>query len=698
MTEQSPRFLMGVDIGGTFTDGVLLDRDTGAIFATKVLTSQRHEDAALAAIRELCRAASAEMDDVAMVAHATTLASNTVLLRRGGRIALLTNRGFEDILYLAREGRYDTYNLSLIFVDPLVERANCRGVGGRILVDGTEFAPLQAGDVANVAAEWNQGAIEAVAVCFLHSYVEGAHEQQAMRHLRAVLGADLPISLSSEVSPEMREYERACTTALNAYLQPAMGNYMRRLEEGLRESDYRRKMYVMLSSGGLTTAETASRFPVRMLESGPVAGVHAAAYVARMLGGLDAVGLDVGGTTAKISLIIGGQPTRSGAQEVCRTDRFAKGSGLPVQLPSIDLLEIGAGGGSIARVDALGFLQVGPESAESHPGPVCYGLGGEEPTVTDAAAVLGYIDPAAFAGGSMRLNVEAAAVALARLGSEVEMNAEETAAAVLDVLNESMAQAMRVHLAERGQDAAELVLVASGGGGPLHGVEVARKVGIPEVVVPRRPGVLSAVGLVLTPPAIELAQSHVARLDESADWDGINGLLDGMRLRAAALLEGTGVDAATARADWAADLRWIGQTHAFRVPLPPPPYGSSATAAIVQAFNDEAVRLHGATLQETVLEALTWRVSVTGPEVVVPPEPLRGGQSESKTARVYAAGSGWVDVAVLDRESLQVGYDGSGPALIIDSSSTCAVGPGDTFSIDEHGNLRIRIAPAEGSR
>jgi N-methylhydantoinase A/oxoprolinase/acetone carboxylase beta subunit len=689
---------MGVDIGGTFTDGVLLDRDTGAIFATKVLTSQRHEDAALAAIRELCRAASAEMDDVAMVAHATTLASNTVLLRRGGRIALLTNRGFEDILYLAREGRYDTYNLSLIFVDPLVERANCRGVGGRILVDGTEFAPLQADDIAMVAAEWHERGIEAIAVCFLHSYVEGAHEQQALTHLRSVLGADLPVSLSSEVSPEMREYERACTTALNAYLQPAMGSYMRRLEEGLRESDYHRKMYVMLSSGGLTTAETASRFPVRMLESGPVAGVHAAAYVARMLGGVDAVGLDVGGTTAKISLIIGGQPTRSGAQEVCRTDRFAQGSGLPVQLPSIDLLEIGAGGGSIARVDALGFLQVGPESAESHPGPVCYGLGGEEPTVTDAAAVLGYIDPAAFAGGSMRLSVEAAGVALARLGSEVEMNAEETAAAVLDVLNESMAQAMRVHLAERGQDAAELVLVASGGGGPLHGVEVARKVGIPEVVVPRRPGVLSAVGLVLTPPAIELAQSHVARLDESADWDGINGLLHGMRLRAAALLEGTGVDADTAQADWAADLRWIGQTHAFRVPLPPPPYGPWATAAIVQAFNNEAVRLHGATLQETVLEALTWRVSVTGPEVVVPPEPLRGDKSESKTARVYAAGSGWVDVAVLDRESLHVGYDGIGPALISDSSSTCAVGPGDTFSIDQHGNLRIRIAPAEGFR
>jgi N-methylhydantoinase A/oxoprolinase/acetone carboxylase beta subunit len=690
----TPSYRLGIDIGGTFTDGVLIDEQTGRVWTTKVLTTQRHEDAALEATSQLCQAASIGLEDVAVIGHATTLASNTVLLRRGGRVGLLTTRGFEDLLYLAREGRYDTYDLWLEPVEPLVERSACRGVTERILADGTVYRPLSEPELDEIAEGWTRDGVEAVAVCLLNSYVNKEHEVAAAKYLQKKLKPGVLVSISGEVSPEMREYERACTTVLNAYLQPVITQYQSRLEDGLLRGGYKRAMYIMLSSGGLATTETASTFPVRMLESGPVAGVFAAAHVARGTEGLDAVALDVGGTTAKIALILDGRPSRSGSQEVCRADRFAKGSGLPVQLPSIDLLEVGAGGGSIARVDALGFLQVGPQSAEARPGPACYGLGGTEPTVTDAALVMGYISADRFAGGTLQLNLGAAVTALGKLGSEVGLGADDCAATIIDALNEGMAQAVRVHLAERGQDAGRLSMIASGGGGPLHGPEVARRVGIPEVIVPRQPGVLSALGLVLTPPAIELAQSYQLQLDESTNWDGVNKLLDGMAERARSLLAGTGVQMSKASVEWSADLRWIGQTHAFRVPLPGPPFGPGSRDEIVRLFDHEAVRLHGLSLQETVLEALTWRVAVVGPDLRIPAEPMGGSDlTDGPIAHrgVYFPGEGIRQVPVYERSRIAPGSEAAGPALVIDESSTCVIGVSDTFRVDDRGDLHVLI-------
>ncbi|MGP8250202.1 MAG: hydantoinase/oxoprolinase family protein, partial [Candidatus Dormibacteria bacterium] len=570
----------------------------------------------------------------------------------------------------------------------------CRGVTERILTDGTVYRPLATPELDEIGAAWKKDGVESVAICLLNSYVNKEHEVQAAEHLRQILPGEVLISISGEVSPEMREYERACTTVLNAYLQPVMSQYQSRLQDGLQRGGYGRAMYIMLSSGGLATKETASTFPVRMLESGPVAGVFAAAHVARGIQGLDAVALDIGGTTAKIALILEGKPSRSGSQEVCRADRFAKGSGLPVQLPSIDLLEIGAGGGSIARVDALGFLQVGPQSAEARPGPACYGLGGTEATVTDAALMMGYIAADRFAGGSIQLSVAAAKAALARLGSAVGLEAEDCAATIIDALNEGMAQAVRVHLAERGQDAGRLAMIASGGGGPLHGPEVARRVGIPEVIVPRQPGVLSAFGLVLTPPAIELAQSYQVQLDESTNWDAVNELLEGMAERALELLSGTGVGGSEASVEWSADLRWIGQTHAFRVPLPGPPFGQGSRDEIVRLFDQEAVRLHGLSLQETVLEALTWRVAVVGPGLAIPPEPTNGSALSnlpSDHREVFFPGQGVRQVAVYDRARLAFGSTGVGPALVTDESSTCVISESDTFSVDDQGHLHVLI-------
>jgi N-methylhydantoinase A len=690
----TPSYRLGIDIGGTFTDGVLIDELTGRVWTTKVLTTKQHEDAALEATSQLCQAASVGLGDIAVIGHATTLASNTVLLRRGGRVGLLTTRGFEDLLYLAREGRYDTYDLWLESVAPLVDRSACRGVTERILTDGTVYRPLAEHELDEIAEDWSRDGVEAVAICLLNSYVNKEHEVAAAAYLQRKSNLDVPVSISGEVSPEMREYERACTTVLNAYLQPVMSQYQSRLEQGLSRAGYERAMYIMLSSGGLATTETASKFPVRMLESGPVAGVFAAAHVARSIEGLDAVALDVGGTTAKIALILDGRPSRSGSQEVCRADRFAKGSGLPVQLPSVDLLEIGAGGGSIARVDALGFLQVGPQSAEARPGPACYGLGGTDPTVTDAALVMGYIAADRFAGGAVKLDVDAAVIALGKLGSAVGLGVEDCAATIIDALNEGMAQAVRVHLAERGQDASLLAMIASGGGGPLHGPEVARRVGIPEVIVPRQPGVLSALGLVLTPPAIELAQSFQLQLEESTNWDGVNQLLEDMAERARALLIGTSVDMSQASVEWSADLRWIGQTHAFRVPLPEPPLGPGSRDEIVRRFDYEAVRLHGLSLQETVLEALTWRVAVVGPGLTIPEEPTVGPDlthSPLTQRGVYFPGQGTRQLPVYERARIAPGSEAAGPALVVDDSSTCVIGASDTFRVDDRGDLHVLI-------
>jgi N-methylhydantoinase A/oxoprolinase/acetone carboxylase beta subunit len=347
-------------------------------------------------------------------------------------------------------------------------------------------------------------------------------------------------------------------------------------------------------------------------------------------------------------------------------------------------------------VGPLGFLQVGPDSAEARPGPACYGLGGDKPTVTDAAVVLGYIDPHDFAGGAVSIDRASARRVLGELGAEIGLSADECAANVIDVLNENMAQATRVHLAERGRDASRVHLIASGGGGPLHGAEIARRVGIPEMIIPRRPGVLSALGLVLTPPSIELAQSRMVRFDDRTDWAMLNDLLWDLERRAREMLVGTGVDVRSAAAEWSSELRWIGQTHTFRVALPPPPYGPEFCVTIVDLFTAEALRLHGLSLQETVLEALTWRVVVTGSRspVAVEPSPATSGQSTGPTVRpVYSRGKGIIDVPVYDRSKMEPGWQGVGPALISDESSTCLIGAGDRFQVDnERGDVRVLIA------
>jgi N-methylhydantoinase A/oxoprolinase/acetone carboxylase beta subunit len=695
-------YRLSIDIGGTFTDSTLIDDRTGAIWAAKALTTHDPEIGALRAAEMVLGEASVGLAEVGTIVHATTLVPNAVLQRRGARIGLLTNAGFEDMAEMAREVRYDTLNHLAPLVTPLVERRLCGGVDGRMLADGTEYKPLDAEGLRALLRGWQDEGLEALAICFLHSYRNPAHEKQAEEIVHEVFGADFPVSLSSEVACEIREYERASTTLVNAYTQPLIGRYLAILETAFRDRGYRGRLYVMFSAGGIATTVVASRFPSRMVESGPVAGVIAAAHIARSLDLPSVVAVDVGGTTAKACLIRSGLPSRAAHLEVARTARFAKGSGLPVLLPSVDLIEVGAGGGSIAYLDALDLLHVGPRSAESRPGPACYGQGGTEPTVTDANVVLGYLDPDTFAGGSLRLDVGRAREAFRPIAKKLGITVEDCALAVNEMIGETMADATRVHLAEHGEDPRRTVLVASGGGGPLHAGLIARKLGIRRVVVPARAGVLSAIGLLASPPAMELVRSEVARLDEGANWTRLEELVAEMERQAVSLLVEAGVAVDDIVLSRMADMRWVGQTHTVTAAVPGDLRLPDAKGALIAAFDRECARIYGSALEHTTLEALIWRISASGPapDISFGMGSVAGGDPIRGTRAVRFRDHGLVEATVYDRYALAAGFSGAGPAVVEERESSVLVAPQDRFSIDATGNLVIAIgvdSPASGT-
>jgi N-methylhydantoinase A/oxoprolinase/acetone carboxylase beta subunit len=687
-----------VDIGGTFTDAVLLDDETGACWTAKVLTTGSPDEGAVASTRTVLESAHAGFDQVAMLVHATTLASNTVLQRRGARVALVTNAGFEDLLALRREVRYDAWNPSAPFVEPLVPRPLCFGVAGRMLVDGTEYEPIDPVSVERLGAHLAQEGIEAVAVCLLHSYANAAHEVAVGAALARRLGHHVPISLSSTVCPEAREYERMSTTVINAYVQPAISGYQQRLEFELARLGYPGPIQVMISSGGVATTQVTSALPVRLIESGPVAGALAAAHYASQLGIGALLALDIGGTTAKACLIRKGQPERGNGIEVARVDRYVAGSGLPVRVPSIDLIEVGAGGGSIARADVLNFLQVGPQSAESRPGPACYDLGGVEPTVTDANLLLGLLDPDRFANGTIALSREAAEKAVTGLAVQLSMSTVQCAAAIVDMINENMADAARVHLAEKGQDPAQVTLLASGGGGPLHAVAICRKLGIRTAIIPPRAGVLSAVGLLVTAPAVDFTRTMVRRLTGDVEWPSVNNGLDELEQRVRAVLAATGIAAVDVSIERTVTARWVGQTHEVEIGVPAGRLSAASADALVDAYNEACRLVFGSNLRPTVLELLTWRVNgraansttlkapsgttpepaVTGTREIVFPDRRR----QPETATVY------------DRHRIPPGFAAAGPAVIEEAESTCVLSGEDSFAMDGSGNLVISVGEA----
>lgn len=693
-TESAAGYQLGIDIGGTFTDSVLIDPSRALVWSTKVLTSKNPEVAALEGATEVLNQAGVSLAQVSTVVHGTTLASNTVVQRRGATVGLITTAGFEDILAIGREARHDSYDMNAALGEPLVPRSRCRGVPERILVDGTEFKQLDEEQLRILVRDLKYShAVDALAVCLLHSFRNSDHELKARELIRDELGPEFPISISAEVCPEIREYERAMTTVLNAYLQPVVSRYLGNLESALGDLGYRGRLYVMLSAGGVTTAETATRFPARMLESGPAAGALAAAYVSNVMGAQTTVAMDVGGTTAKACVIESGRPARATSFEVARADRNRKGSGLVVQLPSVDLIEIGAGGGSIGWVDVLGSLRLGPQSAEANPGPACYALGGSDATVTDANVALGYVDPDFFAGGRIKLSKSASLRALETLGEEVHLSGEECAVAILELADEAMADAVRVHLAERGLTADGVALMASGGGGPLHSVSVAHKLGIKTVIVPQGTGVLSAIGLLVTPISFELARSDARRIGPESDWKELEQEVAALELSGRNLVLASGAAKDQVDIERAADLRWMGQSHSLTVQLPPGPYQKASYEKIEGAMDKTCARLYGVALEHTRLELLTWRVTVRGQGHLsaIPATAAVTSGPSTRLRNVYFPGRGWLATQIFARTSLPAGHKGEGPAIIQELDSACVIHPHDAFEIDEYLNVIVSV-------
>ncbi|MBS0562059.1 MAG: hydantoinase/oxoprolinase family protein, partial [Proteobacteria bacterium] len=522
-----PSARLAVDIGGTFTDLAL--EHGGRRTTVKVLTTPAApEKGVLEGVRAVLAAAGLAPGDVGILIHGTTLATNALIERKGARTALVTTQGFRDVLAMGNESRYDQYDLNIVLPEPLVPRHLRLTVPERLDNEGRVLRPLDEAAVRALVPVMQREGVQSVAVGLLHAFVNPVHEQR-VRAILAEAMPDMPISLSSEVSPEMREWERFSTTAANAYVQPLMASYLRRLESELRAMGLAAPVFLMLSGGGLTTIETACRFPIRLVESGPAGGAIFSAHVAKLCGEKAVLSFDMGGTTAKVCLIDDHKPQTARTFEVARVGRFRKGSGLPLRIPVIDMVEIGAGGGSIAAVDGMGRITVGPQSAGADPGPACYGRGGQNPAVTDANLLLGRYDPARFAGGTMKLDEAAAAGALHRaVGERLGLDAGMAALGVIEMVDENMANAARVHAIESGKTYEGRTLIAFGGGGPVHAYRVAEKIGVARVLVPAGAGVGSAIGFLRAPVGYEVVRSLYQRFSRF-DRDAVNALLADMR-------------------------------------------------------------------------------------------------------------------------------------------------------------------------
>jgi 5-oxoprolinase (ATP-hydrolysing) len=678
-------YRVGMDIGGTFTDYVLLDDLSGELLLHKRLTTPGDPaEGALLGLEELLAKSSLALSDCTVLVHGTTLVTNAIIERRGARTALLTTTGFRDILEMGHEQRYDIYDLFLQYPEPLVERRWRLEVDERVDRDGNS---LKAPDLDAVRAQARglaEGGIEAVAICFLHSYRQPGHEQAVAQLIRREL-PEMRLSVSHEVVPEIREFERTSTTVANAYVQPLMDRYLGRLERELEERGFRGHFYLMQSSGGLAAPEVARRFPVRLLESGPAGGAIVGAYLGKQLGMADLIAFDMGGTTAKICMIQGGRPSLTAEMEAGRVHRFKKGSGLPIKTPVLDLMEIGAGGGSVAFANRLGLLQVGPHSAGADPGPACYGLGGEEPTVTDACLRLGYLDPRYFLGGAMSLDVEAAGRVLDRLGQKLNLTTE-VAWGIYSVVCENMAGAARVHVIEKGRDPRRFPLIAYGGAGPLHAVRVARALGAPEVVVPQVSGVAAALGFLVAPISFEFSRSFPAEL-RTLDWADGEALYAEMEEQARANLLTAGVQ--EVRFEREAEMRLSGQFHDIVVPFRGRP------EELRQDFEREYARLYHDVLPGYEPLILNWRLRALGPDPEVRMPGVGGGGNGSsrrgERPAYFPERGGFVPTPVHDRYRLAVGTELSGPVIVEERESTTVVGPRDSVRVDEAGNLRVSL-------
>jgi N-methylhydantoinase A/oxoprolinase/acetone carboxylase beta subunit len=690
-------FRVGFDIGGTFTDLVVANR-SGTIRTGKVLTTPDEimvgvlqGFAELLARNDIPPAAISEI-----VVGATTVVTNLIIERKGARTGLIVTKGFADVIEIGRELRYDVYDLAAGFPEPLVPKALRMEVDERVDFQGKVVHPIDAGEVeAAIKALAAKGATS-LAVCLLHSYVNAEHEK-LIRKVAERAAPGMHVSLSCEILPEIREYERTVATVLNAYVRPYIGNYLQRIEEGFASVFGSASLRLMQSSGGMISRDYAERLPLRMLESGPAAGALAAAHLADSCGLKKIIAFDMGGTTAKACLITSGEPEVTTEFETARVHRFKRGSGFPVKLPIIDLIEIGAGGGSIAHIDQTGLLKVGPGSAGAKPGPACYGLGGKLPTVTDAALVLGYLDRNATLSGAVRMQYDKARASIeAKIAKPLGMTVLEAAVGIYRIVCEQMAAAAKIHAVEKGRDLREYALVAFGGAGPIHACDVARRLRCKEVLIPPDAGVYSAIGLLLAPNKVDAVRSYYVRLGR-IDWKEVEAFQADMQRDIAAALGSADIPPGEIVYRNSADMRYVGQ--GFEVSTPIPLKLDSASAGAIDAsFKQAYAAKFGRSLDDVEVEIVSWRMEGIAKtawldERASPVTAAALARSPAQRPVYFLERGAFVDTPVHASDELARGSAHRGPMLIEQPGSTILIGPDDTFDIDARGIVRVAVAP-----
>lgn len=673
---------IGVDIGGTFTDGVAQMVGQGRILTAKELTDvvdpSRGVALVVSKLLDQTRRALGQGADIRTqeVVHGTTLVTNAILERKGVKTGLVVTRGTGDALQIAREIRYDMYDIDIELPEPLVPRTAVLTVGGRLDASGNELQPITPEMLDVLADEVEALGVESIGICTLHSYIAPVHEERIAAHLRKRF-PELSISMSSRVAPEPREYERMSTVAANAYVQPIAEIYLRKLQDSLKEVGASSPLNIMVSSGGFTSVRSAADVPIVLLESGPAGGVLGALNTAAAVGVCDVLTFDMGGTTAKACVARDGVPSITFLFEAARARRFKKGSGLPILVPSIDLIEIGAGGGSIAHRSVLGLLNVGPQSAGASPGPACYGQGGVEPTVTDADLLLGYLDPDNFLGGRMKLHKDLARQAMDNLGAKLSLSGDEVAIGICDIVNENMASAARVHVAEKGMDPRSLTMLATGGAGPVHAIEVARKLGIRRVLCGIAAGVGSCLGFLAAPARADRAWARAQPLAD-VDKSELSAAVGQMRESAIEELSAAGVEAADMAFVLSADMRYLGQGHPISVESVLEDGADVEPAGFAALFTERYAALYGKTVPGGVEQVMAWRLSgrskkatqafhlhaVHGNEDI---EPVALRSIYLPDERAFS------EVPVFDRYALPAGAQLDGPLLLQEPESTIVV-------------------------
>jgi len=684
---------LGVDIGGTFTDVVL---EAGAdLHTVKVLTTPTApEEAILDGINQVCAKSGIAPATVSMIIHGTTLATNALIERRGAKTALITTKGFRDVIEMRTESRFEQYDLNLKLPEPLISREHRYVVEERIGAQGQVLIPLDRGEVEQLAQTIKAGGYDSVAVGLIHSYLNDAHERLIGDMLSDAL-PELTVSLSSEVSPQMREYERFNTACANAYVKPSMKAYLSRLTRRLAEIDIAAPVFLMHSGGGIISLESATEFPVRLVESGPAGGAIFAAHIASRYGLDRVLSFDMGGTTAKICLIRDQSPKTSRVFEVARSYRFKKGSGMPISIPVIEMVEIGAGGGSLAHVDSLRQIRVGPESAGSEPGPACYQTGGTRPAVTDADLVLGRLDPDDFAGGTIKLSTEASCAALhTAVGEELALDDQTAAFGVSEVVDENMANAARVHAVENGEDLAGYTMIAFGGAAPLHAGRLCEKLGIDRMLVPPGAGVGSAIGFLRAPFSFEATQSVYMRLSEFSAR-AVETVLGELQDEAAQFVRSCDT-VSELEFQFRAYMRYVGQGWEIPVDLTLEQARAPDQKSFQDIFEAAYSNLFGRIVDGLDIEITSWAVKASTPvPPVAPVAPVGEATSIEATARrriFNPSGGEMVDAAVVERDKLEPSAELTGPAVITERETSVIVPVGFTATMQNDGCIEVRRA------